>query len=57
MILNQYTEQIFTDLHARITNNLHQQQQKYEECTQIQLLIDIVRFHYYFSMSVSLRIR
>jgi stress-induced morphogen len=33
MILKQYTEQIFTDIHVRITNNLHQQQQKYEGCT------------------------
>ncbi len=31
MMLKQYIEQIFTDLHLRITNN-HQQQQE-EECT------------------------
>jgi hypothetical protein len=30
-MLKQYIEQIFTDLHLRITNN-HQQQQE-EECT------------------------
>jgi hypothetical protein len=32
MMLKQYIEQIFTDLHLRITNNHHQQQQE-EECT------------------------
>jgi hypothetical protein len=30
-MLKQYIEQIFTDLHLRITNNHHQQQE--EECT------------------------
>jgi hypothetical protein len=32
MMLKQYIEQIFTDLHVRITNN-QQQQQEDEECT------------------------
>jgi hypothetical protein len=31
-MLKQYIEQIFTDLHVRITNNHHQQQQEDEEC-------------------------
>jgi hypothetical protein len=30
-MLKQYIEQIFTDLHLRITNNHHHQQE--EECT------------------------
>jgi hypothetical protein len=33
MILKQYIEQIFTDLHLRITNNHHHQQQQEEECS------------------------
>jgi len=33
MMLKQYIEQIFTDLHLRITNNHHHQQQQEEECT------------------------
>jgi hypothetical protein len=33
MMLKQYIEQIFTDLHVRLANNHHQQQQEDEECT------------------------